>query len=63
MEIHLDSQGGMQQSSYLETAKRLLDGLILYRLELGEAGRHLELLLRYSGVAASTDSPNPNSVH
>lgn len=63
MDIYPGCQTSTQQSSYLETAKRLLDGLILYRLELGEAGRHLELLLRYSGVAASTDLPSTKSVH
>ncbi|MFM2319980.1 MAG: hypothetical protein RLZZ215_2601 [Pseudomonadota bacterium] len=63
MDIYPDNQDNAQQSSYLETARRLLDGLILYRLELGEAGRHLELLLRYSGVAASTDLPCSKSIH
>lgn len=63
MDIYLDNQSNTQQPSYLETAKRLLDGLILYRVELGEPGRHLELLLRYSGVAASTDLPCPKSIH
>lgn len=63
MDMYLDNHGDTQQSSYLETARRLLDGLILYRLELGEAGRHLELLLRYSGVAATTDLPCPKNIH
>ncbi len=44
---------------YVETARRLLDGLIMYRPELGEAGRQLELLLRCRGVSATTDHPCP----
>lgn len=63
MDISSDNHVNPQQTSYLETARRLLDGLILYRLELGEAGRHLELLLRYSGVSASTDLPCPKSIN
>ncbi|TXH70387.1 MAG: hypothetical protein E6Q83_05785 [Thiothrix sp.] len=63
MDIYPDKQDKVQTSSYLETARRLLDGLILYRLELGEAGRHLELLLRYSGVSASTDLPCSKRMH
>lgn len=63
MDIYPENQGKTQAASYLETARRLLDGLILYRVELGEAGRHLELLLRYSGVPASTDLPCSKSLH
>ncbi len=63
MDIYSDNQSKTQPASYLETARRLLDGLILYRLELGEAGRHLELLLRCSGVPASTDLPCSKNLH
>lgn len=63
MDVSLNHQEDMQNYSYLETARRLLDGLILYRLELGEAGRHLELLLRLRGVAASTDAPCVERIH
>lgn len=63
MDIYLDNHRAVQQVSYLETARRLLDGLILYRLELGDAGRQLESLLRCSGVSASTDLPCSEHVH
>lgn len=46
-------------SNYLATSKRLLEGLILYRAELGEQGRQLERLLRAHGVVATTDLPSP----
>lgn len=39
----------------METTRKLLDGLIAYRSELGETGLQLELLLRQYGVVASTD--------
>jgi hypothetical protein len=63
MDIYLDSSANAPPSSYLDTARRLLDGLILYHLELGEAGRQLELLLRYGGVSASTDLPSSETIH
>ena len=63
MEVLHSNHEDNKKLSYLGTARRLLDGLILYRLDLGDAGRHLELLLRYGGVTASTDLPCTKSVH
>lgn len=63
MDGYTDNHASTQQTYYFETAKRLLEGLILYRLELGEAGRHLELLLRCAGVTASTDLPSSKNIH
>ena len=36
-------------------AQLLLEGLIMYRLELGEVGRQLEYLLRQRGVRSTID--------
>jgi hypothetical protein len=36
-------------------AQLLLDGLIMYRMELGDIGRQLECLLRQRGVRATID--------
>lgn len=44
-------------------ARQLLDSLILYRVELGDTGRQLELLLRMYGVTASSDLPCPKQIH
>ena len=63
MEVLHSNHEDNKKLSYLGTARRLLDGLILYRLDLGDAGRHLELLLRCSGVTASTDLPCTKRVH
>lgn len=48
---------------YKDTTRMLLDGLILYRIELGETGRQLERLLRQYGVVASNDLPCSKQVH
>ena len=48
---------------YAGTARKLLDSLILYRAELGETGRQLEILLRMYGVAASADLPCSEQIH
>lgn len=48
---------------YANTARVLLDSLIVYRLELGETGRQLEVLLRMYGVVASADVPCPKQIH
>lgn len=45
------------------TARKLLDGLIAYRAELGETGLQLEFLLRKYGVVASSDMPCPPRTH
>ncbi|MGB1008526.1 MAG: hypothetical protein ACPGVP_02310 [Thiolinea sp.] len=51
------------QKGYAVTARKLLDGLIVYRTELGETGRQLEILLRMYGVTASSDLPCPKQIH
>lgn len=40
-------------------AQLLLDGLILYRSELGELGKQLERLLRQNGVRSNLDPVLP----
>jgi hypothetical protein len=43
--------------------RRLLDGLIAQRNDLGQLGRELEYLLRVAGVTASIDPVIPNHYH
>jgi hypothetical protein len=45
------------------TAGRLLDGLVIYRAELGETGRQLENLLRINNVVSSFDVPYIRRTH
>lgn len=55
-----------EEFSYAEqvnTARRLLDGLIVYRAELGEMGRELEYLLRLRDIQATLDVPYSRRVH
>ncbi len=47
----------------LSTARRLLDGLVVYRAELGETGRELEQLLRLRDVRETLDAPYSRCVH
>lgn len=48
---------------YAGTARKLLDSLLVYREELGETGRQLEVLLRMYGVSASSDLPCSKQIH
>ncbi len=50
---------GVRRTGYADTARHLLDSLIIYRAELGVTGRQLERLLRERGISASTDLPAP----
>lgn len=57
---------GHDESSYTEqlnTARRLLEGLVAYRSELGETGRELEQLLRLRDVRETLDAPYSRCVH
>ena len=53
----------MHKGYYAEAAQKLLDGLVVYRAELGETGRQLEILLRVYGVSASSDLSYTKQVH
>lgn len=44
-------------------ASRLLDGLVIYRAELGETGRQLENLLRLNNISSSFDVPYVRRIH
>lgn len=52
MDRRLASGKGVEQRS---TAQALLDGLILYRQDLGDLGKQLERLLRENGVRSTFD--------
>lgn len=43
--------------------RRLLDGLIEHRSDLGQLGQDLEYLLRIAGVTATIDPILPNRYH
>lgn len=45
------------------TAQRLLDGLILYRQDLGDLGKQLERLLREGGMRSTFDPEFSLRVH
>lgn len=45
----------MDQRKERGAAQLLLDGLILYRQDLGELGKQLERLLRQGGVRSTLD--------
>lgn len=48
---------------WVDTTHKLLDGLVIYRSELGETGKQLEYLLRLGGVQTVLDTPRTNRVH
>lgn len=47
----------------VNTTRRLLDGLVVYRAELGETGRDLEQLLRLQDIRETLDAPYSRRVH
>ncbi len=60
MDRRLASRNGVGQRS---TAQVLLDGLILYRQDLGDLGKQLERLLRENGVRSTFDPSFSLRVH
>lgn len=47
----------------VDTVRRLLDGLVIYRAELGETGRQLELMLRLQSMKEVSDAPHSRQIH
>nr|CAA6828975.1 MAG: Unknown protein [uncultured Thiotrichaceae bacterium] len=55
-----------QQLAYVEqlnTARCLLDSLVMYRSELGETGKKLEYLFRLLDIEGVLDAPYSTCVH
>ena len=63
MESYQTTHSEPRHKGYAGTARKLMDSLIVYRTELGETGRQLELLLRLYGTTSSTDAPYSKRVH
>ena len=45
------------------SAQALLDGIVIYRQDLGDLGRQLERLLRENGLRANLDSTPSMRIH
>ncbi|CAA6809742.1 MAG: Unknown protein [uncultured Thiotrichaceae bacterium] len=63
MQTYFRSHDKSSYAERLSTARRLLDGLVIYRAELGETGRELEQLLRLRDVQETLDAPYSRCVH